>query len=69
MPLKQPEPIAAIVLMQVVNPKAPRAGETGRVIDVLREADDQQQMIYLKLQFEDGETQTYERLELELCMP
>lgn len=67
MPEREPLPI--ILLMTVTNPKAPRAGEVGTVVQVLREADGTQEMIWLRLRFADGEERAYDRGELELCLP
>jgi len=52
--MREREPIAGHVQMRVINPRAPRYPEVGWVVDVLREKDDQQEMIVLQLQFEAG---------------
>ncbi len=70
MPLHEREKIAGIVHMRVVNPKAPRTGEIGTVVDILSEMDDQQEMTVFQLQFEAGEKPiAYDVTELEIVMP
>jgi hypothetical protein len=67
--LREREPLPTVILMDVANPRAPHYGDRGRIVEILREADEQQEMTYIKLEFEDGSTQAYERTELELVMP
>lgn len=70
MPIREQEPLAGIIRMRVVNPRAPRYGETGWIVDVLQERDDQQEMVVLQLRFEaDGQPVAYAALELEVVMP
>lgn len=65
MPLPSPEPLPTIILMRVDNPRAPRAGDTGRIVDTEGEGDG----LIVVLEFEDKDRRRYARCELTVVMP